>query len=212
MTRKIPYWKNKTLENLYDIVDGIFYVEEWKPIERCEKEYHISTFGRIKSLKRDYVHPIKGVVCVKEKILSQRLNNDGYCKCQISIGRIKMKVYVHRLVGTAFIPNPQNKLQINHKFGINDDNFFTHIEWNTNSENNLHAFANLGRMPSRSQLGKSGKLHHSSKSVYCPTLGIGFDSARIASKQLGVSQGSISHVCNNKRTHVGGMVFNYCLK
>ena len=208
-TRKLPYWQNKDLNNLSDVIDDVFYIEKWEYIDNCEGEYMVSSFGRLKSVKRSYLHPIKGVVEVEEKILSQYLNGDGYCKSNISINRVKTGVYVHRLVGSKFIDNPENKPQINHIKGIVSDNFYTHLEWVTNSENNIHAFRILGRKKPQSYLGKFGKLHHASKSVYCPTLQIRFDSARIASRQLGISQGTISHICNGKRVHSNGLTFKY---
>jgi len=206
---KIPYWKNKDLNDISDTIDGIFYSEEWRFIDNCDGQYMVSDFGRLKSLKRDYLHPIKGVVKIKEKILSQYLNGDGYCKSQLSINRIKVKVYVHRLVGHQFIDNPENKPQINHKKGITSDNFFTHIEWSTNSENNKHAYRELGRVNSKSRLGKTGALHPQSKPLFCPTLGLSFESAKMAQRILGVAQGSISKVCNGTRLHAEGLVFNY---
>ncbi len=50
-------------------------------------------------------------------------------------------VFVHRLVGKYFVPNPQNKATINHKRGIKTDNRASELEWATYSENNLHALA-----------------------------------------------------------------------
>lgn len=205
------YYKNKSLGDLREVVDNIIKYEEWREIQNSEGFYWVSNFGRVKSLARTYTHPYRGVVQVEEKILSQQISTYGYCIVQVIVNGRKTKYRVHRLVGFAFIPNPENKPQINHKKGVRHDNRAWMLEWNTNSENNLHAYRELGRKRPQSHLGRIGSLHHASKRVYCATLQLYFESARQAAKQLGLSQGSISHACNGRQLHVDGFVFNYAI-
>ncbi len=132
--------------------------------------YHISTYGRVKSLATNEIFTWacgrKYKSKRQEKILAQKKHNSGYK--MVSLRRNKNKKYftVHRLVAIHFIPNPLNKRTVNHKNGIKWDNRIKNLEWNTDSENGLHSFEKLGRKGSKTYLGKFGKHHNRSKPVF----------------------------------------------
>lgn len=64
------------------------------------------------------------------------LNTKGYP--QVDLGKHTKKV--HRLVAIAFIPNPENKPQVNHIDGVKTNNEITNLEWVNNADNQKHAW------------------------------------------------------------------------
>ena len=73
------------------------------------------------------------------KKLKPQLNGKGYLRVSIS-GKL---VFVHRLVAELYVPNPENKPQVNHKDGNKQNNSAKNLEWVTNMENRKHAVKNL---------------------------------------------------------------------
>lgn len=115
-------------------------LEIWKDIEGYEGIYQISSLGRVKSLERN----IKGhgsSWLKDESLLRLCLDKKGYCIVRLSRNNLKQTFKVHRLVALNFIPNPENKPQINHKDCIKLNNEYGNLEWCNNSENQLHAFS-----------------------------------------------------------------------
>lgn len=106
--------------------------ERWLPVSSFEGLYEVSDYGDVRSL-----HKRSGPDGL---ILSQNITPKGYCRVQLRDGERCKNVMVHRLVAEAFVPNPENKPEVNHKFGIKTDNRATQLEWATESENLQHAY------------------------------------------------------------------------
>lgn len=103
--------------------------ELWEPVANFE-DYVVSNSGKVFSIKSN----------LELRPLTMR---DGYKAVRLfKNGRAK-SMQVHRLVASAFIDNPLNKPQVNHKDGDKQNNYFLNLEWNTASENQIHAI-NLG--------------------------------------------------------------------
>lgn len=108
-------------------MDKVIESKEWKSLE-LYPNYLISIYGDIYSLK-------------KRKMLKKKINNNGYQSvCLFDKYGKEKTVLVHRLVALTFIPNPQNKPQINHKDGNKLNNSVSNLEWVTSSENQKHAY------------------------------------------------------------------------
>lgn len=73
------------------------------------------------------------------KILKQRVGKDGYIRIRLNHGKFRRDFMVHRLVATAFIPNPEHKPEVNHINGRKNCNFDYNLEWVTRAENQMHA-------------------------------------------------------------------------
>lgn len=172
--------------------------EIWKPIKNFENSHHISNLGRVKSLARQ-IPCQNGFRTSTTKILKQKTLKAGY-KC-IQLERKGKLFLVHRLVAEAFIPNPENKPQVNHINGVKGDNRATNLEWLTQSENQYHAYNTGLQTASDHQRAKGEKAAQSRLSAQEVTwIRNNYkkgDAIRMGEK-FGVSQTSILNIINRK--------------
>lgn len=164
-------------------------IEQWKTIDGFP-DYMVSDQGRILSTKHD-----------NHRVLKQCLRSSGYLKvglCKTENGEVTAKTMdVHRLVASAFIDNPEQKSEINHKNGIKTDNRVENLEWCSRLENMTHAALN--------GLTASGENHWKAKLTEADVLEIieilswnEFTQQEIAD-EYGVSSHAISDIKNGKR-------------
>lgn len=102
---------------------------KWKDIKNYEGLYQISKEGEVKSL-------------ITNKILKPKIHHSGYYHLTLVKNKSNKNKLVHRLVAETFIPNPNNKPNVNHKDGDKTNYNIDNLEWVTRSENLLHSFSN----------------------------------------------------------------------
>lgn len=125
-----------------------YIIETWKDVVGYEGYYQISNLGTLKSLNRIVKHK-KGTLSVRERIISPYISTFGYPSVRMTKGNITKNFKIHRLIAEMFIPNPENKPQVNHINGVKTDNRIENLEWVTHSENLNHALEkSLRIMPS----------------------------------------------------------------
>lgn len=155
-----------------------------KDIKGYEGLYAITEDGRVWSYRRN-------------KYLSIKTRADGYQEVLLSVGGIHNTCKIHRLVAEAYIPNPDNKPQVNHKDENRTNNNVNNLEWATNEENQNHGNHNMN-------MGKS-----KSKPVLCVETGIIYYGAREAGRQTGIERVCISNCCRGTQKTAGGFHWRY---
>lgn len=174
--------------------------EIWVDIKGYEGYYQVNNLGDIRSMDRVLIYP-DGSKKNKKGILKKYSNlKNGYLLCSLNKNHKTKALLVHTIVAMAFIPNPYNKSQVNHKDGNKKNNKVENLEWVTPSENQLHSFHVLNAPRTFS------------KPIYCPTLCISFKSRTEASCLLGVEADRISEVCIGRRSHYKGLTFRFLKK
>lgn len=113
--------------------------EEWKAIRGFEGLYSVSDCGSVRNDRT-------------RKRLKWAVSDHGYCSVKLFREKKGYQKAVHRLVAEAFIPNPENKPQVNHKDLNKRNNYAVNLEWVTNGENMSHAIRNGANKTRNSKL------------------------------------------------------------
>lgn len=181
--------------------------EVWKDIKGYEGLYQISNLGKIKSLGRYYHSGMYNKVkkYQKENIRKTEKLKNGYIKVTLC-NNGKLKGYlVHRLVAEAFIPNPSNLLQINHKDENKENNNANNLEWCSSKYNMNYGNRNEKARLSITKLkGKKVEQYDLDDNFIKEYLSI-----NSASKQFGHKGDNIRCCCKGKQKTAYGYKWKY---
>lgn len=176
-------------------------MEEWREIAGTKGFIEVSNEGRVRSL-------LSG----NPRILKTSIDSKGYHRIRITIERVKMSYKVHREVAKAFIDNPQELPQVNHKDGNKDNNSVSNLEWVTNQENAHHAVKSglwdsvIDGARQENESRKKPILAYRIDTNESPCTKY-FDSIAEAEREIGSRH--ITDVLKGKRSHTKGWSFQY---
>lgn len=166
--------------------------EEWRPVVGYEGLYEVSNFGRIVACEKID----KSGILRKRKILKP-CKRKGYCIIGLgTVGNRKTRS-VHRLVAEAFIPNPQNFPQVNHKDENKSNNNIDNLEWCTNDYNIHYGSGIIRKSHGVVQLSKSHEIINK------------YNSILEASKKTGIAKTSIYNAAHGRQNSAGGFLWMY---
>jgi len=178
------------IKAFYSRKAGVIFMQEiWKDIKGYEGKYQISNLGNVKSF-------LKG----KEYLLKP-YSTRGYLSIGLWDGQKKQTVLIHRLVASAFIPNPNGYKEINHKDENKSNNNINNLEWCTREYNMSYGTARLRQGISSGKPIEQLTLNNIVIAWYC--------SAEIACKLTNIDSSSIIKCCNGKRKYAGGYMWRY---
>lgn len=168
--------------------------EIWVPVEGHEGRYEVSSLGNVKSINGH----------LGDIFLKFHDNGSGYKTVNLYTAPKKSRhAYVHRIVAEAFLENPCNLGEVNHKNGNKSDNRAANLEWVDRQSNISHA-VNSGLFDTPKKIA-SGK---SSKSVKCSN-GETYRSIYQASIALGIARTNIRKACVGEISQTHGLTFSF---
>ena len=174
--------------------------ELYAPIKEFDGLYEVSTWGNVRSLDRWITYKNGRKRFFKSRIKTTSYDKDGYLRVNLYKNGKEANFFVHRLVARAFIPNPENKPEVNHKDEVKSNNYRTNLEWMTTKEN-----INYGTHTKRS-------AEKQSKKVYQYDLHgnlIKEWSSVAEAGRNGFDNANISKCCLGKRKFHKGFIWSY---
>ena len=180
--------------------------EIWKPVRNYEGLYEVSNCGIVKSLER-MKRNNGGYQKVPEKILEGYDNGRGYLFLILYKDGKGENCLVHQLVAQAFLPNPDNLPEVNHKDEDKTNNCVENLEWCSSSYN-----ANYGTRNKRIAEKQRNDPNKSKAVVGTHKINgliLEFPSAKEAERQTGINNSNIIKCCKGRKKSAGGFYWHY---
>lgn len=155
------------------------------PVIGYEGLYEINALGIIKAVKKEH------------KLIETSIQHTGYYHVMLRKDRILKAFRFHRLVAKHFIPNPENKPEVNHIDGDKSNNKASNLEWCTPSENMRHAFK-TGLRSHKGEKAPTAKLTNNEANLIRKIYAKGGIKQVDLGKYFGVSQTRISAIVLNQ--------------
>jgi hypothetical protein len=174
--------------------------EIWKPIKGYEGLYEVSNLGNVKSL--NYSHT------GKPKLLKLCKLKNGYLMVQLSKNSVTEKRLVHRLVAQAFLPNPDNLPEVNHKSEIKSQNNVENLEWCSSSYNHSYGTGTKRMVAKRNNNNCNNAEKPVKQITLNGTLVTIWPNINEAGRN-GFNIGCISMCCNGKRNSHKGYLWEF---
>lgn len=172
--------------------------EKWRDVVGFEGAYLVSSLGRVKRKSDETIRRGKAMTA-RVKILKADIDKKGYCRVHLSNGGSKKSLLIHRLVAAAFIPNPEDKPQVNHIDGNPSNNAVTNLEWCDQSYQEIHKHYVLGH---QSHSYAPRKIKNTKTNKTYPSIGS-------ASRDSGVPVYDIFSRLQNGKEDADGNIWEY---
>ena len=165
--------------------------EAWKSIDGYEGLYEVSNTGLVRSLNFNNTG--------RAKLMKPRKPQDAYLSVNLCKNGKHKSIKLHRLVASAFIPNPLNLETVNHRDEDKTNNNVSNLEWLTRGDNARYSNVNNSKRSKQVQQfdKKTGDLLAT------------FPSIKEAERRTGIAQENICHACKGRYMSAGGFVWKY---
>ena len=195
--------------NNFQVSEPVRTEYDWYDIPKYEGLYQITKSGLVWSCQRVVERNNGKPNIIRGKLLDIQVDNNNYCSVSLTDIHHNTKRYLlHRLVAQTFIPNPENKLEVNHIDGNKLNNCVDNLEWVTRYENQYHAVTNGLSSVWTSAHGKkmsNAALQVNNKPILCVTTGEIFANRKIACESLGLGHDAVYISIKDNRPYKGYM-------